>query len=107
MAEVLFDRAFSRQVGGVPPPPALGGDVVPANVTGVGALDNGIVLPARTYDYSLGAVVVGIASLVAGASVTVAGNASPPRAGGGGTPPTCLENARSKRTSGMTHHPRG
>lgn len=71
MPEVLFDRAFSRQVGGAPPPPVLGSDSVPANVAGVGALDNGIVLPARTYDYSLGAVVVGIASLVIGASVSV------------------------------------
>jgi hypothetical protein len=60
MAEVLFDRAFSRQVGGVPPPPAVGTDVLPANVAGSNLLDNGLLVPARTYDYSVSAVVLSV-----------------------------------------------
>lgn len=58
MAEVIFERSFLRQAGGAPPPPAIGSDVLPANVAGVELLDNGWVFQARTLDYSVSSIVV-------------------------------------------------
>lgn len=58
MAQVIFERSFSRQVGGAPPPPAIGSDVLPANVAGVELLDNGWVFASRTLDYSVSSIAV-------------------------------------------------
>lgn len=68
----IFSKSFTRQVGGIPPPPALGSDLLPAHVAGAELLENAIKLPAWTAGCeAVSAVAVGVTAPVAG-SVDVA-----------------------------------
>lgn len=68
----IFSKSFERRVGGVPPPPALGSDALPPNVTGSGLLDNGIEIDPRSADGPVSALAVAVSAPGVAGVVSVA-----------------------------------